>query len=227
MKATSLSGLPQKKLTTGHTKLERFGIVPERWLAMLDAPDHEMEELALAWPKAKVQLSVFSAQWVGKTLGVQTPDSPAPSPAPGRYIVYLPEVIRTPTDLRQTKASVWKDQTWYDQYQYTAKPGYWEVILFAPDSNSKSQSGQDKHITEPLPGFQRTPILVAALLLVCYKMATGKDLLDGDRIRCPEQASKGRFAIMYFYEGSLLFNVDCFDHPYDRFWASAARRLSS
>jgi hypothetical protein len=224
MKATRLSGLPQKKLNTGHAKLERCGITPERWLTMLSAGDAAMQRLADAWPASAGV--VYAAKRVGKILGVAVNDVPAPAGIPGRYIVYLPPCIKTPADLRRSTAPMWKDQEWYDGHQYTAKPGYWEVLVPVPHSNWKGQQQQDQHIATAVLGLQRTPMLVDALLLAVHMSATGEDLLNGDWVRCPEQASDFR-VVLTFCKGLLSVDGLRFVDTCGDIWASAARWLSS
>lgn len=102
-------------------------------------------------------MTIFSSKRVGTLLGIEMPDIPAPAASrQGERIIYLPESITSPTDLRATKAPM-HIQNWYDGKGYTAKPGYWGVILPVPDSNRRNQAQQDEHRELVLPGYQRTP----------------------------------------------------------------------
>ncbi|OGZ43489.1 MAG: hypothetical protein A2756_05225 [Candidatus Ryanbacteria bacterium RIFCSPHIGHO2_01_FULL_48_27] len=231
-KVTRLSALPAKKLRTGHNKLQRFGVTPARWLAMLSSADEVMQQIAAAFPgESEIVLPpgiVYPAKRVGELLGIEVPDVSAPAPVPGRIIIYLPERIKSLPDLRRSNAPMWKDQDWYDQKEYTARPGYWEVLLPVPDSNDLIHSEQTELTGELAPELKRTPVLVDALLLTVHKMATDDDLLKNDWVRCDEQASGGDRVVLTFSGSGLgVRGGDWYDGADGRVWASAARWISS
>ena len=167
------------------------------------------------------RFSVFSAVCVAEFLGLSgLKDGSVPKPQAGGRIIYLPPCIQSLGALRGTKAPM-HQQDWYGKYPHSAKPGYWEVILPIPDSNRKNQSQQDQVVP---PGFGRTPVLVDALLLSVYKLATGEDLLDNDWVRCPEQTSDGHRFFLAFDDGLLCVGSYWYgDGPFGEVWASAAR----
>ncbi len=231
-KATSLSALPEKKLRFGRDKLEKAGVTPARWLAMLGADDAAMQRLMAAWPEGldereiSAQEMVFDAKRVGSLLDVETSNAPAPLPArPDERIIYLPPSITGPTALRRTKAPMW-DQDWYDGRGYTAKAGYWGVIVPVPTSNNLSHQGQDKQILDELQGYQRTPMLVDTLLLCAKLLASGEDLLNGDWVRCPELASPAYRVALHVGGGRVGVHDVSGGEPYDRVWSSVARWIS-
>ncbi len=233
----SLSGLPEKKLRAGRNKLQRFGITPERWLAMLGASDDAMNTLVAGWPQApsvSVTASysefVYNAKRVGELLGISVENLPSPKPTiKGGRIIFLPPRITGPTELRRTQAPICKDQNWYDHKGYTAKPGYWEVLLPFPNSNRRTDQGQDKHIAVFAPeGFHRTPMLVDSLLLAVHKKATGEDLLKHGWVRCPDESSPGRHVGLNFVIGELSIRNMNWDYvSEDHIWSSIARWISS
>ncbi len=52
-RSTSLTGLPQKKITTGLKRLQEAGITPAQWLRMLDAVPAQLQRIVEAWPIAE------------------------------------------------------------------------------------------------------------------------------------------------------------------------------
>ncbi len=231
MRSKDILGLPEKKHKTGIKKLNGW-ISTAQWLAMLDADDDAMRRIAAAFPGAPKEKiiaheMIFSAKGVGELLGVETPDSPVPTPARSdERIVYLPESIKSLTALRRTKAPM------YEQGRYhvrgVAKPGYWGVILPVPDSDSRSRGDRDAQIASPLQGYQRTPVLLDALILSVLLLATGKDLLNGDWVRCPEHTPNGFCVALCVLEGCIIVTSDYWEEDPDvRLWLSAARWISS
>jgi len=161
---------------------------------------------------------VFDAKLVGEVLGIQTPDSVAPTPSrTDERIVYLPPSIVTPKDLRSTKAPLWdptvngifaryfgdeRDNEYgYDQFQLTAKSGYWGVICPIEESAGLWPAEMLEQIPRILPGYQCAPLLVNVMLFCVDLLCTGKCLLPVDKwIVCPEKMHDGRNAFAFYYQ---------------------------
>lgn len=226
--ATSIFDLPRRKRTAAWNLFVEQGMTPECLLGLLDAPKENVRRWIAAAPGKVLidSMMIYDAKRVGTLLGIETPDTPAPAPSrPGERIIYLPASIISPTDLRATKAPM-QNQNWYDDRGYTAQPGYWGVMLPVPESNHRNQAAQDEHRGLVLHGYQRTPMLVDTLLRSVELLASGKDLLNGDWVRCPERTSADRWVGLFVNGGRVSVSPDWPGDPRGVVWSSAARWIS-
>ncbi|MCA9370485.1 MAG: hypothetical protein KC680_00810 [Candidatus Peregrinibacteria bacterium] len=219
--ATSLTGLPQKKITTGLKRLQGAGITPERWLAMLDADPASMQNLADAWP---VRLPSFSYDAVAILGFGEASTEPLPKPAPGEIVIRVGDWSLQ--DLRDcdTGKELMHQQDWYDKYDcMTAKltPGVYRVRLPVRDSNRKNFSEQKGLL---LSGEDVAPVALGAATLLVRLKETGNDLLENDWCRCSEVLPDGRHAALVVDEGRVLVYGYWDDYRNDGLWLSAARK---
>ena len=219
--ATSLTGLPQKKITTGLKRLQEAGIKPERWLAMLDADPASMQNLADAWP---VRLPSFSYDAVAILGFGEAGTEPLPEPAPGEVVIRVGNWSLQ--DLRDSAVGkeLMHQQDWYDKYDCMAAkltPGVYRVRLPVPDSNRKNFSEQKSLL---LSGEEVAPVALGAVSLLVHLKETGNDLLENDWCRCAEALPDELHAGLNVYEGRVCVNFGWDDGRLDRLWLSAARK---
>ena len=220
--ATSLTGLPQKKITTGLKRLQEAGITPERWLTMLDANPVSMQSLANAWP---VRLPSFSYD-AAPILGFgEASTEPLPEPALGEVVIRVGNWSLQ--DLRDCTVGkeLMHQQNWYDKCDCMAAkltPGVHRVRLPVPDSNRKNFTGQKENL---LPGEKVAPVALGAATLLVHLKETGNDLLKNDWCRCREAFPGARRVALNVREGRVrVYDRYWDDHRSDSLWLSAARK---
>lgn len=219
--ATSLTGLPQKKITTGLKRLQEAGITPERWLAMLDADPVSMQNLADAWP---VRLPSFSYDAVAILGFGEASTEPLPEPAPGEVVIRVGDWSLQ--DLRDSEVgkTLMHQQDWYDTYDWASvklTSGVYRVRLPVPDSNRKNFSEQRGLL---LSGEEVAPAALGAATLLVHLKETGNDLLENDWCRCAEALPVVRHAGLYVDGGRVLVNGNWDGNRIDNLWLSAARK---
>lgn len=233
--STSLTSLPQKKVTTGLKRLQETGITPERWLTMLDADSPSMQRLAAAWPGG-VQIVntvprnggiVYDAPTMSRLLGLPCEcNDPVPQAAFGEIIVYYGG-----WDLRTLRLSpggqkrMRQDQDWYEKYGWKAEPGYYGLLLPVLDSNRKTWDDQLRHLTGIDPVWQVAPVCVAATGYLAHLLQVGDDLLHNDWCRCAEALPDGGRAGLGVLGGRVVVNGSWGGGPYGYVWLSAARKI--
>lgn len=136
------------------------------------------------------------------------------------YIVEIPEGLKL-QDLRAS-GLMW-DQDWYDQYNFTAPAGRYEVMMLVPNSKNKTWDEQKEMLKD---GWEPCPVIVGAVLWIAHKKQTGVDLLDDNWSRFAEKSNGNRVAL-FENDGRLYVHIywNWDNERNDRFWASAARRL--
>jgi len=219
--ATSLTGLPQKKVTTGLKRLQEAGITPDRWLAMLDADAASMQSLADAWP---VRLPSFSYDAVALLGFGEASKEPLPEPAPGEVVIRVGNwSLQNLRDCAVGK-ELMHQQDWYDEYDCAAAkltPGVYRVRLPVPDSNRQNFTKQKDLL---LPSEEVAPVALGATTLLVHLKETGNDLLDSDWCRCAEALPDAYHAVLGVYGGRVSVDRCWDDHRDDRLWLSAARK---
>ncbi len=234
--STSLTSLPQKKITTGLKRLQESGITPERWLTMLDADAAEMQRLSTAWPGGaappvitvpRSNGLVYDAAAMSRILGLPCECSdPVPQAAYGEIVVYYGGWdLRT---LRLSEAGqkrMRQDQDWYEKYGWKAEPGYYGLLLPVPDSNRKNWSAQLQHLTAIDAVWQAAPICIAATALLVHLTETGNDLLKNDWCRCAEALPDDLRAGLTVGDGRVVVSRYWDGGPLGFVWLSAARKI--
>lgn len=234
--STSLTGLAQKKITTGLKRLQEAGITPERWLTMLDTDAAAMQRLAAAWPGAPVPLIVpkashgtgivYDAGAIFRILGLPAECSnPVPEAAKGEIVIYyggwdLMQLRTSPAG----KKRMWQGQDWYEKYGWKAEPGYYRLLLPVLDSNRKNWSEQLQHLAGIDAAWQPAPICIATTALLAHLKETGNDLLKNNWCRCTEPLPDDNHAALTVRDGRV--HVDRYWDGYPRVhaWLAASRK---
>jgi len=219
--ATSLTGLQQKKVTTGLKRLQEAGITPERWFAMLDADAASMQRLVAVWP---VRLPSFTYDAVHILGFGEASTDPLPQPAPGEIIIRVGDWSLQ--DLRDSKIGkeLMHQQDWYDRYDCASAKltaGIYRMRLPVPDSNIKNLAQQKELL---LSGEEVAPVALGASTLLVHLKETGNDLLKHDWCRCAEALPDGVHVGLYVREGRVLVYYNWDGRRYGRLWLSAARK---
>ena len=221
--ATSLTSLPQKKVTTGLKRLQEAGITPERWLAMLDADAASMQRLADVWP---VRLPSFTYYDAVAILGFgEASTEPLPEPAPGEIIIRVGDWSLQ--DLRDSKIGkeLMHQQDWYDKYDCASAKltaGIYRVRLPVPDSNRKNLTEQKGLL---LSDEEVAPVALGASALLVHLKETGNDLLKNNWCRCEEALPDDYHVGLNVNDGRVYVDYDWDDYRCDRLWLSAARKF--
>lgn len=219
--STSLTSLPQKKITTGLKRLQEAGLTPDRWLKMLDAQPAELQRIVNAWPGAPEPIRhgtgiVYDAAAMSRILGLTCECSdPVPEAADGEIVIYyggwdLPTLRKSAAGQKR----MWQDQNWYDDKEWKAEPGYYRLNLRVPNSNRKNWNEQVAHLRTIDEALQTAPVTVAASALLVYLTETGNDLLKNDWCRCSEPLPDGGRAVLAVYDGRVYVS-DCWDDSRD------------
>ena len=232
--STSLTGLPQKKITTGLKRLQEAGITPARWLKMLDAQPADLQRLVASWPGAEpirgTTGNVYHAGAVSLILGLQCEcnDSP-PDADDGEIVVYYGGWDLK--QLRLTKAGInqmWQNQNWYDDKGWKAEPGYYRLNLRTPDSNHKNWNEQTVHLRTIDEAAQAAPVTVAATALLVHLRWNGQDLLKNDWCRCAEPLPGDGRAVLTVHDGRVrVDNSNWDDDRGGNIWLASSRLVAS
>ncbi|MDA1292497.1 MAG: hypothetical protein O3A81_01835 [bacterium] len=222
--ATSLTSLPQKKITTGLKRLQEAGITPKHWLAMLDADTTSMENLAHAWP---VGLPSFIYDAVAILGFGEVSTEPLPEPAPGEIIIRVGDWSLQ--DLRDCTVGkeLMLQQDWYDKYDWSSAKltaGIYRVRLPVPDSNRKSFAEQKALL---LSGEEVAPVALGVSALLVYLKETRNGPLKNNLCRCEEEIPGGSHAGFSVRGGRVDVYNFWDDDTSDRLWLSAARNALS
>lgn len=130
---------------------------------------------------------VYDARAVGRILGLPTAGGPVPRLGPDETAVYYGGWdLPTLRDCPAGKARMWQTQDWYRCYGWTAAPGYYRVLLPAPDSDRRSWYHQVRQLRALGPAWKPAPVCVAATALLVHLRETGCSLLQEDWCRCAE-----------------------------------------
>jgi len=233
--STSLTSLPQKKVTTGLKRMQEAGITPKRWLAMLDADTASMQCLAAAWPRGERLPAttprgtgiVYDAPAMRRILGLPCECSdPVPAAAYGEIVIYYGGWDLGPLRLSPGgQKRMEQRRQWYERYGWKAEPGYYGLLLPVPDSNRKKWNAQLQHLAGIDPVWQAAPLCVAATGLLAHLRETGNDLLRNDWCRCAEALPDDAHAGLRVDGGRVDVGDEGDDFHDDRLWLSAARKI--
>ena len=226
---TSLTGLAQKKITTGLRRLQEAGVTPALWLKMLNARPEELKRIVTAFsvvPACTGTGLVYDAASVSRILGLSCECSdPIPAFNDDEIVIYYGG-----WSLAQLRAShveqpcMWQQQNWYDDYKWRAEPGYYRVLLRVPDSDCRDWNEQVGHLKMIDEAWQPAPVVVAVTALLVHLRQTGNDLLGGGWCRCAESLP-GCHVALAVSNGLVLVNDERWDdRRCDGIWLSAARR---
>lgn len=231
--STSLTSLPQKKITTGLKRLQEAGLTPDRWLKMLDAQPAELQRIVAAFPGAPKPVStgigiVYDAVAMSRILGITCEcKDPVPEAADGEVVIYyggwdLPTLRKSAAGQKR----MWQDQNWYDDKGWKVEPGYYRVLLRVPDSNRRNWNEQVNHLKTVDEAWQPAPVTVAATALLVHLTETGNDLLRNDWCRCAEPLPCDDHAALTVDHGRVLVYDRRWDGRRDdgHLWLSAARK---
>jgi len=219
----SLTGLAQKKITTGLKRLQEAGITSDLWLTMLNANTGIMQKLVAAWP---MPLPSFAYDAVD-ILGFGQKDArPLPRPAFGEIVIRVGDWSLQ--DLRESVAGkrFMNQEYWYEQYPFcSAKltPGIYCMRLPVPESNRNMSFVQQGRLLTSNENV--APVTLAASVLLVHLKVTGSSLLNKTcHCRCAELLlNSGRVTIGA--SGSRVkIDVDWDDLCNDCLWLAAARR---
>lgn len=223
----ALSRLEEKKRNLGMRKLGQFGIDVDRWLAMLNASDAEMQCLAAAWPQFRSSFIYDAVSILG--LGPASAE-PLPDPAPGEIVIRVGDWSLQ--DLRSNETVVRKnlmhDQDWYHRFAWSRekmKPGIHRVRIPVPDSNRKNAAEQEASFPK---GEEFAPVTLVATAMLVHRLQTGESLLGNDWTRCKERADADRRVVLNWNNGRLYvyFSYWGADRG-DCLWASSVRTSES
>lgn len=174
---------------------------------------------------------LFSSSLVGKLLGIDTPDIPAPrfSRKPRfryEHIVYLPQQLTSFGSLRQqTNARMIKcgfDS--FDAYEPALLQGYYGIRTPIAKSNGQNEVEQAGFVMACCQGYRRTPMVLDALSLAVSFLQGDCILHEGDTIRCPEQTTHGRVGFRCDADGIQALEIPCDDFS-ECMYASACRYI--
>ncbi len=230
-KSTSLTSLPQKKITTGLKRLQEAGLTPDNWLKMLNLELSELQHIVTAFPGAAKPISmgtgiVYSAAMTSRLLGLHCNNSdPVPKARDGEIVIYYGgwDLTTLRSCLRMQQ-----DNKWYDNKMIeTAKPGYYRVLLYVPNSNGKSWNEQVSHLKTFDKTLQPAPVTVATTALLVHLVATDNDLLNNNWCRCAEilPDDYDYRTVFTVHDGRACVNFDADGYRNDRVWLSAAQKI--
>jgi hypothetical protein len=149
---------------------------------------------------------------------------PLPRPAPDEVVIRVG--AWSLNDLRTCKTVVrdklmWRDSWADDLVNIKLTPGIYRVRICIPGS---SCSSFDPRRALLFAGEEIAPAALVATVLLCHLKQTGRDLLQGDWVRCAEVLpGKSRMGLRVD-EGRV--HVDRFwdDQRYDYLWFAACRK---
>lgn len=229
--STSLTSLPQKKITTGLKRLQEAGLTPDRWLKMLDTQPADLKRLVAAWPGSPEAVTPQGNGLVYDAVAIlgfgEASSEPLPKAAPGEVVIRVGawslQDLRTCETV--TRDNLMWDQDWYNEYPWSRTkltPGVYRLRLPLPDSNRKTFAEQRKLL---LADEDVAPVALVAAALLCSLKQAGKDLLDGDWSRCAEPLPGGNRAGLLVDLG----RVDVYDRwddvRRDNLWLAASRNF--
>jgi hypothetical protein len=218
----SLQRLEKKKLDLGMKKLGDAGIDVQRWLAMLDADNAEMQRLAAAWP-------IFSQPCAYDAVALfgfgSSGEEPLPDGKSGEIVIRyggwsLRELCANAV-IRE-KNLMW-EQDWYHKYQWSSEKlpaGIYRMRIPVPHSNRKNFAEQEAMLPS---GEQFAPIVLVATAMLAHRLQAGENLLKNDWTRCKEQTADGYRVVLYWGEGRLVVDVDWDDRRDGGLWSSSVR----
>ena len=218
----SLTRLEKKKLDVGLNRLSQAGIDVERWLAMVDADDAEMQRLVSAWPMLYPSYAYDAVALFG--FG-EASKEPLPDAKRGEVVIRyggwsLQELCSNPV-VRQ-KDLMW-EQDWYHKYPWSSEklpPGIYRLRTPVPHSNRKNFAEQEQLLAA---GEQTGPVVLVATALLAHRLHTGEDLLKNDWTRCRERDADGDRVGLHFCEGRLHVYYDWGDDRDGDLWLSSVR----
>lgn len=169
--------------------------------------------------------AVYDAAAVSRILGLPAEcKDPIPQARDGEIIIYYGgwdlSTLRTSA---AGKVRMWQDQTWYNDKEWKAEPGYYRLLLPVPGSSGKSWDDQLTHLCTIDRAWQPAPICVAATAQLVHLTETGNALFKDGWCRCAEALPYGRRAALVVDEGRV--GVLSWDgRPYGLVFLGAARK---
>lgn len=196
---TSLTSLPQSKITTGLKRIQENGLTSDRWLQMLNATPEQLRRIVEAFPGAPAGVQskaggiVFDADTMGYLLGLRCEcNDTVPEAAQNEIVIYYGGW--TLATLCNSVAGKGKIQINEDLNITGCKsePGYYRVILRAPGGARMTWDEQVSGMRRFDKTFQPAPVAVAASALLVGPVGTRNDVLYETACRCAEELPHGR-----------------------------------
>lgn len=209
--STSLTGLPQKKITTGLKRLQEAGITPEKWLNMLDAGAGSMQRLADAWPLSPPSYSYDAVAILG--FG-ETGTKPLPKPKPGEIVIRVGDWSLLELRDSDIGKKLMLQQHWYDKCDCSSAkltPGVYSVRL-------KNFTEQDPLLTEV------ASVALGATALLVHLKETGNDLLSNHFCHCVEVLPQNDNMSLGIYEGRVHIQCHWVGRRLGNLWLAASRK---
>lgn len=226
-KSTSLTGLPQKKITTGLKRLQEAGLTPDLWLQMLDARPSELKRIVASMGRQESPPGgvVYDVEAVSRILGLPCEcDDPVPvSRNYGEVVIYyggwdLPTLCRSVAGEKYMR----HDHNWYEEKGWKAEPGYYHVYLRVFDSNRFEWSEKEKYLNT-IGGWRIAPVTIAATALLVHLAETSEDLLRNDLGLCQEPGIKDHQVSLSVDNGRMVIWQAASGWT-ERCWLSAVRK---
>jgi hypothetical protein len=169
---------------------------------------------------------VYDAAAVSRILGIPCECSdPVPEAADGLIVIYYGGWdLKTLRDCVAGKKFMWQNQQWYDDKEWNAESGYYQVNLRVTDSNRKSCDEQVAHLRTIDEAFQPAPVTVAVTALLVHLMETGNDLLQKDWCRCSEPLPSDSRANLTVDHRRVRVDRYWGGFRYDNLWLAASRK---
>lgn len=185
MKGTPLTN---SEMIRGVKLLLAAGVTPDRWRVMFNN-DSFISHLAAQWLPEPQRPGIFYD--AVSMLGFGKPSSKPPKPAPNELLVRVGpwSLQELCTNKIVVRSRLLKPQKWYKAYAWSTQklvPGIYSLQMPVPDSNCKVLPQQKKLL---LPGEEVAPVCLAATALFLVLKQTGKDLLEGNFVRCAEKVN--------------------------------------
>lgn len=213
--ATSLMGLPYKKINAGLQKLQAMGVTPDRWLKMLDAPPNELKRIVAEFPgvprfasrhNVGIVYDVFASARLFNhpSVGIPNRDDVVPKARDGEIIIYyggwdLPALNRFCKErFFQKSCSDLK----------AVEPGYYRIILQVPESATDIR--YERHIKQSMDYlstmggiWQQAPTAVVGTALLLHLLQTGQSLIDKEWCECQNAADPERHTMITCEDGVI------------------------
>lgn len=222
MKVRKIS-LKLKQRREAWNKLEKFGVGPDRILAMLDADDATMQRLAAAWP-------VFSPPYVYDAVSILgfggASEESLPEARIGEIVIrYGGWSFRELRDSTMGKKFL-EQQHGYDEYPWSGvklPAGNYSLRIPVAASNCKNLREQMRWLSS---NERVAPAVLVATALLSHYVRTGQDLLRNEYTRCKESRLPCSHIVLGWEKGRLsVGSGECFadNERFSNVWLSSVQ----